>query len=356
MKLGFPEPASALMQDIDRLHVANFTVALVLMALVLAIMAFIVLRFRRRPAREADALHHRGRFARWSWLLAPLLILAVDLLLAGRSSALLERIEDASGAELTIKVTGSQWYWTYEYLEDGIKVVSNLLPRERAGGDYLRLVDNPLVLPVGKRVRFLHTATDVIHAWWVPQLVVKKDAIPGYINESWTRIERAGTYFGQCSENCGTGHSAMPIQVSAVTAVDYRAWVDEQKAAQAKALGAAGRAWGHAELMAHGEQVYLTYCARCHMPGGEGNPPFRPALKGSPIASGPVAGHLDRVMNGKARTDMRAWKHELNDLDIAAVVTYERNAWGNATGDTVQPLTVGKARAGGTGNDSEAAR
>jgi len=205
-------------------------------------------------------------------------------------------------------------------------------------------VDNPLVLPVGKKIRFLTTSTDVIHSWWVPALGFKKDAIPGFINEMWARIDTPGTYRGQCTELCGVGHGFMPIVLVAKSEADYQAWLAAKRAALAAAAAAADRSWSRDELMARGQQVYTTSCAACHQPNGEGIPGVFKALKGSALVDGPVADHIERVMNGKAGTAMQAFAKQLSDEDLAAVVTYERNSWGNSAGDTVQPSTIKAAR------------
>lgn len=208
------------------------------------------------------------------------------------------------------------------------------------------------MLPVGRRVRFLHTSADVIHAMWVPALGFKKDAIPGYVTETWALIERAGTYRGQCAELCGTWHSRMPVVVEAVPPERFEAWVAEQRAAMARAAAeaASDRTWPLAELMEKGRGLYNTKCAACHQINGQGLPPAFPPLKGSAVVRGPVAGHLAVVLDGRPGTAMPAWRDQLNDLEIAAIVTYERNAWGNDAGAAVQPRQVRAARAGRSGS------
>jgi cytochrome c oxidase subunit 2 len=247
---------------------------------------------------------------------------------------------------MTLKVVGSQWKWTYEYLDDDIRVVSNLKKLDPEDPLYLRDVDNPVVLPVGKRIRFLHTATDVLHAWWVPAIAYKKDSIPGYINETWAIIEKEGTYRGQCAENCGTGHGYMPIVVNAVSEDAFRQWVAEQQAAKAAAAAeaSADKTWTLDELMARGEETYNKVCAACHQVNGQGLPPAFPGLVGSAIVTGDIAAHLEIVLNGKAGTAMQAFGPQLDDLELAALITYERNAWGNDTGDLVQPGDIAAAR------------
>jgi cytochrome c oxidase subunit 2 len=200
---------------------------------------------------------------------------------------------------------------------------------------------------VGKRIRFLHTAADVLHAWWVPALAYKKDSIPGYINETWTIIEKEGVYRGQCAENCGTGHGFMPIVIHAVSEDKYANWAAERKAEKAQAMAEAtsDKEWTLADMMERGEKVYATNCAACHQANGMGLPGAFPALKGSPLAIGDIKGHMDIVIHGSKKNPvMAAWGNSLNDLELAAVITYERNAWDNNTGDVVQPADVKSAR------------
>jgi cytochrome c oxidase subunit 2 len=210
--------------------------------------------------------------------------------------------------------------------------------------NYLLEVDNPVVLPINKKIRFLFHSNDVIHAWWVPELAVKQDSIPGFINDSWAIIEEPGIYRGQCAELCGKDHGFMPIVVNAVTEAEYEQWLVAQKS-EAEAAAAAGeQEWSMQDLLARGETVYQANCAACHGPTGAGIPGAFPAMTGSPIVTGVVAGHVDIVGNGKAGTAMSAFKAQLNDVDIAAVITYERNSFGNSVGDMVQPSAIKDAR------------
>jgi len=346
-QLNLPQPAAPLPQQIYDLHMLTTQIATIIMIVIIAVVVFAIFKFRKSKNYDADQNFHESAFGTWSWILVPIIVLAIDLTIAGSASDALHQIEDYSKkSDVTIKVIGSQWKWTYEYMDDDIRVVSNMLSEEEAGDDYLRAVDNPLVLPVNKRIRLLHTATDVIHAWWVPEIAYKKDAIPGYINETWTNITKEGTYRGQCAEICGTGHAYMPIVVEAVSQEKYEAWKAEKKLAMANALAeaSADKTWTKDELMSKGEVIYNTNCAACHQVAGEGVPGVFPALAGSKIAIGDKAGHIDIVLNGTAGTAMSAWGTQLNDLEMAAVITYERNAWGNNTNDTVQPADIKSAR------------
>jgi cytochrome c oxidase subunit 2 len=305
--------------------------------------------FKHRKSKGAKpATFHESTTVEVIWTIVPFLILIGMAIPATKA---LVAMEDTSNADMSIKVTGYQWKWGYDYLDDGISFISSLAtPKEQIlneqdkGEHYLLEVDNPMVVPVNKKVRLLLTANDVIHSWWVPDLGMKKDAIPGFVNEMWFRAEEEGTYRGQCAELCGKDHGFMPIVVVAKNEADYAQWVTAQKAAMDADAAAAGRDWSMADLMEHGEKVYTASCAACHQANGEGVPGAFPALKGSAIAMGPVDAHVDIVLHGKPGTAMGAFASQLNDVDIAAVVTYERNAWGNDKGDLVQPSEVKAAR------------
>lgn len=342
-RFNLPEPVSPLTRDIYDLHTMTSLIALILMVIVTAIVIYSLVKFRKSTGYVADQNFHNSWFGRWSWVLVPLMVLGIDLTIAGRASGTLESLYDHPTPDMTIKITGSQWKWTYEYMDDGIRFTSNL-DRDLTPQDaqYLREVDNPLVLPVDTNVRFLHTSSDVLHNWWVPSVAYKVDAVPGFINETRTRIEKEGVYRGQCAENCGTGHAFMPIVVKAVSKEAYAAWKNDQLSliAAANAEASADKEWGMDELVARGKEVYEKTCVACHQVTGMGIPGVFPALNGSKVATGDVAKHLDTVVNGVAGTAMSAWKEQLNDLEIAAVITYERNSWDNHTGDVVQPAAV----------------
>ena len=315
---------------------------------VFGVMFYSMIRHRRAAGHGAANFHH-NTFAEILWTVIPVLIL---VLMAVPATRALIVMEDTSEADMTLKVTGHQWKWRYEYLEDDVDFFSALAPESREAiyedpfsrEHYLLEVDNEVVLPVGRKVRILLTADDVIHAWWVPALGMKKDAIPGFINELWTRIDEPGVYRGQCAELCGKDHGYMPIVVRAVPEEEYVAWLGERHAEQEMVARAAERDWSEEELMARGKEVYLTACAACHQADGAGQPPAFPAISGSPIATGPLDAHLDRVMNGKPGTAMAAFAGQLSDVDLAAVLTFQRNALGNSTGDVVQPSAIRAAR------------
>jgi cytochrome c oxidase subunit 2 len=282
------------------------------------------------------------------WTVVPFIILAF---MAVPATKVLLAMEDTSNSDMSIKVTGYQWKWHYDYLGEDISFFSNLTTpieeiqnKATKNDHYLLEVDNPVVVPVNKKVRLLLTSNDVIHSWWMPAFAVKKDAIPGYINESWFQTDKVGTYRGQCAELCGKNHGFMPIVVKVVSADDYVAWVAGQKQQAAAAAESATKTWTKEELMEHGKAVYATSCAACHQATGEGIPNVFPALKGSAIATGPADKHIDIVVHGKTGTAMQAFGPQLNDADLAAVITYERNAWGNDKGDVVQPADIKAAR------------
>jgi len=345
-KYNFPDPVSPLTRDVYDLHMLTSAIAIGIMVVVTAVIVYAIFKFRKSAGYEADQNFHTSKFGVWSWVLVPIIVLGIDLSIAGPGTKTLRMVEAHIPADITVKVTGSQWRWTYEYLEDGIKIVSNLVPKEPTDPLYLRDVDDHLVLPVNTQVRLLHTATDVLHNWWVPAIAIKKDSIPGYINETYTNVDTEGTYFGQCAENCGTGHALMPIKVEVLSKEKYAIWLNDRKAsAQAAAAEAASnKLWSKDDLMAKGEAVYQKTCMVCHGAAGEGIPNVFPALKDSPIIKGDLKAHMDIVIKGKAGTAMAAWGPQLNDLELAAVITYERNAWGNDTGDTIQSADVRNAR------------
>jgi cytochrome c oxidase subunit II len=282
------------------------------------------------------------------WTIVPFIILAF---MAVPATKVLLAMEDNSNSDMSIKVTGYQWKWHYDYLGEDISFFSNLTTpieeiqnKATKNNNYLLEVDNAVVVPVNKKIRLLLTGNDVIHSWWVPAFAVKQDAIPGYINEAWFKTDKVGTYRGQCAELCGTNHGFMPIVVKVVSEADYATWVAGQKQQAVAAAESATKTWTKDELMEHGKTVYTTTCVACHQASGEGIPNVFPALKGSAIATGDVAKHIDIVLHGKTGTAMQAFGPQLNDSDLAALITYERNAWGNDTGDLVQPADIKAAR------------
>ncbi|VAW77663.1 Cytochrome c oxidase polypeptide II, partial [hydrothermal vent metagenome] len=320
----------------------------VAIAVVVFTAMFISIVLHRKSRGAKPAQFHESTTVEIIWTIVPFLILVGMAIPATKA---LVMMEDTSNSDLSIKVTGYQWKWGYDYLDEGVSFISTLTtPRaqinnqQEKGENYLLEVDNPVVVPVNKKVRLMITASDVIHAWWVPDLGMKKDAIPGFINEMWFKAEKEGTYRGQCAELCGRDHGFMPIVVVVKNEADYRQWLTDQKQQMNAASAGADRDWSMAELMERGKKAYTSSCAACHQASGEGVPGAFPALKGSAIATGPKAAHVDIVMHGKPGTAMGAFADQLNDIDLAAIITYERNAWGNSTGDLVQPSEIKAAR------------
>jgi len=345
--VNFPPPATTVGQEIYDVHMVTMTIATVLLVLVFGFVIYSLVHHRKSRGYPADQHFHESWFGKWSWVIVPVLVLGVDLTIAGSANRTLEKIWNVPKDQqmMDLKVIGHQWWWEYQYLDHDVKVESRFVAEDKAGGNYLREVDHRLVLPTHTKIRFLHTSADVNHAFWVPEFGFKRDAIPGYIGETWAEITKEGVFRGQCAELCGTWHARMPIVVEAVSPQRFADWVQEQKAIKVAAAAEAGsdKVWTKDQLLAKGEPLYTEKCSACHQPNGEGLPPAFPALKGSKVATGPIAGHLNIVLNGKQGTAMQAW-NALNDLEIAAIVTYERNAWGNDTGDVVQPAQVKAAR------------
>ncbi|GGE53322.1 cytochrome c oxidase subunit 2 [Halopseudomonas oceani] len=336
-------------QSVFDLHMTIFWICVVIGIVVFGVMFWSMLMHRKSEDSKPATFHeHVG--VEILWTVIPLVILIVMAIPATKT---LIDIYDADEADVDILVTGYQWRWQYQYVNEGVSFFSTLTtPRDEITNvsakspDYLLEVDNPLVIPVGKKVRFLVTASDVIHSWWVPDFAVKKDAIPGFINEAWTRVEEPGIYRGQCTELCGKDHGFMPVVVQVLPQDEYDAWLAEQKAAAAREAELREKDWTLAELVERGEKVYATACASCHQPNGEGLPPMFPALKGSPVVTQDMAEHLNVVLHGRPGTAMAAFGKQLSEVDVAAVITFERNAWGNDTGEMLSPVDVLKAKEG----------
>lgn len=335
--------ATEVSRSVFDLHMTIFWICVVIGVVVFGAMFWSMLIHRRSTGQQA-AHFHESTTVEILWTVVPLLILVV---MAVPATKTLIDIYDTTESELDIQITGYQWKWHYKYLGQDVEFFSNLTtPQSQIHNQtpkdehYLLEVDQPLVIPVGTKVRFLVTAADVIHSWWVPALAVKKDAIPGFVNESWTRVEEPGIYRGQCTELCGKDHGFMPVVVEVKSKEDFAKWLAERKQAALAEKELTTKQWTKDELYARGESAYQTNCAACHQPTGEGLPPMFPALKGSKIATGPMAGHLSIVLHGKPGTAMAAFGKQLSPVDIAAIITYERNAWGNAMGDMLTPQDV----------------
>ncbi len=338
-------------QGAYEIHTLVMWICVVIGIIVFGAMIYSIIMHRKSRGHEA-ADFDDNLTVEIVWTVVPFIILGF---MAVPATKVLLAMEDVSNSDMSIKVTAYQWKWHYDYnvgeAAQDINFFSNLsTPIEEITNKatknehYLLEVDNRVVVPINKKVRLLFTSNDVIHAWWIPAFGVKKDAIPGYINESWMKTDKIGTYRGQCAELCGTNHGFMPIVVDVVSEADYTAWIASKQVSAAAAEASSNKTWTMDELMAHGKTVYATSCLACHQGGGEGIPPMFPALKGSAIATGDIAKHIDIIVNGKPGTAMQAFGPQLNDADIAALVTYERNAWGNDTGDVTQPADIKAAR------------
>lgn len=339
-------------------HMLAFWVSVGICIFVFAWMIFNFVKFRKSSGSVAKPIHgHVG--VEILWTVIPAILLVIMAIPATKGLIL---IHDTEKPKMSIEIIGYQWKWRYKYLDEGIDFFSNLATTSaqingtaKKNKWFLLEVDKPMVVPVGAKIRLLITSNDVIHDWWVPELGVKQDAIPGYVNENWMKIDKIGTYRGECAELCGVYHGFMPIVVKAVSPADYKIWVAKQKKADQLSEGKSGVAsqpakpMTKAALLAEGKKQYATHCAVCHQSSGKGLPPTFPALAGSAIATGPVAGHIQIVLNGKSGTTMQAFKEQLSAEQIAAIITYERNAWGNGTKNAaakhhvvVQPADIAK--------------
>lgn len=348
--LNLKAPATEIAGQIYDLHTLILWVCAAIFVVVFGIMFYSIYKHRKSVGHKA-AQFHENHVLEIVWTIIPALILVG---MAYPATKTIFAMKDTTAADMSIKATGHQWKWEYEYLDQGVRFISTLAtPQDQIDGkadkteNYLLEVDNPIAVPTGKKVRLLLTASDVIHSWWVPEFGVKQDAIPGFIKEVWFRVDKPGTYRGQCAELCGKNHGFMPIVVEAMPEDKYNEWLASKKeaatAATAEAAAGAGKEWTKEDLIANGKTVYDKNCAVCHQANGQGLPPTFPALTGGKIATGPIEGHLEIVLKG-GKTVMPKWGPMLNDVEIASVVTYERNALGNSVGDMLQPAQVKAAR------------
>lgn len=351
--LNMPRGVTDISQEVYGLHMLTLWVCVVIGVLVFGVMFYSMFKHRKSKGAVSSNFHESTK-VELAWTLIPA---AVIFAIGVKATYTLADMYNFEESEVTVEVVGYQWRWRYRYIDENaekeVSFFSSLsTPRDEINNrlekneNYLLEVDEPMVLPTGTKVRFLLSSADVIHSWWVPALAVKKDAIPGIVNEAWTIINEEGTYRGQCTELCGKDHGFMPVVVEAVSPEEFEQWLadKEQEAIELAELN--DREWTFEELMARGEEVYGSACASCHQPNGSGVPGAFPALAGSPIALGPAEGHLDVVVNGVRGTAMAAYGDQLSDADIAAVITYERNAWGNDVGDMVTPVDVYNFKAG----------
>ena len=342
-QLNMPQGVTEVSQAAYDIHMMMIWVCTVIGVGVFGFMFYVMYAHRKSRGAVAENFHE-NLVVELLWTIVPAIILIVMAVPA--TSALL-KVYDTDNPDIEIKVTGYQWKWQYEYLGEGVKFMSELSTsqdevygREPKGEHYLREVTEPLVLPAGKKIRFLVTGNDVIHSWWVPDFGVKRDAIPGLFTSGWAKTDEPGIYVGECTELCGLGHAFMPVVVEVKEEADYNEWLAGKKAEAAEYAATIGKQWSFEELMERGEEVYLRSCAACHQVNGEGVPGVFPGLKNSPVALGPMEGHIAVLIDGVAGSSMQSFADQLSEVDIAAVVHYERNAWGNDVGDITQPIDV----------------
>jgi cytochrome c oxidase subunit 2 len=348
--LNMPKGVTSVSQNVYDIHMIVIWICVWIGVAVFGVMFYSMFAHRKSRGHQ-PANFHESTKVELAWTIIPALILIV---MAFPATTSLKHLYDTSEADLDVKITGYQWKWKYDYLGKDVSFISELATSQASiyGSApktefYLEEVTEPLVIPVGKKVRLLMTGADVIHSWWVPDLAVKRDAIPGFVNETWARVDKPGIYRGRCAELCGKDPAFMPIVVNAVPEEEFNAWLAKKQSETVALRALTEKTFTQDELMAKGEAVYGRTCAGCHGAGGEGVPGVFPAIKGSKIALGPVADHLNIVVNGKAGTAMQAFGAQLSEVDLAAVITYQRNAWGNESEDNiVQPVDVFKVKNG----------
>ena len=353
-QLDLHPPVTKLATDIQHLHYFMLVICSVIFIAVFGVMFYSMIKHRKSVGHKS-ANFHESVAVEIAWTIVPFVIVVFMGMAATKTVV---AMKDTSNADLTIKATGMQWKWGYDYLKgegEGIGFVATLDVAQRnmsdagkpAGDDYLLKVDNPLVVPVNKKVRIITTANDVIHSWMVPAFAVKQDAIPGFVRDAWFRAEKTGDFFGQCVELCGKEHAYMPIHVKVVSADDYSKWVDGKKKELAAKADDPSKVWELAALSARGEKLYAANCAVCHRPDGKGAGPIKPLDGSAIVLDADKAKQIDVLLNGRLNGAMPAWK-SLSDTDLAAVITYTKNNWSNKTGQLVQPADVQAVRAGKT--------
>ena len=338
-------PVTPIARQMYDLHAFIFWICVAIFIVVFGVMFYSIWRHRKSVGHKA-AQFHENATVEIVWTVIPFLIL---LFMVFPATKTILAMKDTASPDMTVKVTGYQWKWGYDYLQDGFGFYSSLATplaqienREPKGEHYLLEVDNPLVVPVDTKVRLLITAADVLHAWWVPAFGVKQDAIPGFVRDAWFRVDKVGVYRGQCAELCGKEHGFMPIVVDVKSKEDYAKWADAQKSRAAPG-GDPNKVWDRGELVARGAIIYAANCAACHQANGKGVAGAFPPLDGSKVVTGPAAAQVAIVLNGKPGTAMPPWT-QLSDTDLAAVITYTRHSWSNKSGDAVQPADVKVAR------------
>jgi cytochrome c oxidase subunit 2 len=349
-QLDLHPPASKLAADVITLHNGMLIVCLVIFIAVFGVMFYSIIKHRKSVGHKA-ANFHESVAVEIAWTVVPFIIV-IGMGFAATKAVVAQK--DTSNADLTIKATGSQWKWGYDYLKgegEGISFLSTLDSAHRQmsdsgkpeGDNYLLKVDNPLVVPVNKKIRIITTANDVIHAWMVPAFAVKQDAIPGFVRDAWFRADRTGDFYGQCAELCGKEHAYMPIHVKVLSAENYALWVDGKRKEAAARADDPNKIWKLEELIARGEKVYSANCAVCHRADGKGGGPIKPLDASSVVLDTDKNAQIAVLLAGRNNGAMPAWR-QLSDTELAAVITYTKNNWSNKTGQLVQPADVLAAR------------
>lgn len=350
-QLNLHPPVTQIAEGVVWLHWFMLILCAVIFVAVFSVMFYSIWKHRKSVGHKA-ATFHESVTVEIIWTVVPFIIV---ILMALPATKMVVAMKDTSNADLTIKTTGYQWKWGYDYLKgegEGIGFISALDPAQREMSnsgkppptdDYLLKVDNPLVVPVDKKVRIILTSNDVIHSFMVPSFGIKQDAIPGFVRDTWFRAEKTGDFYGQCVELCGKEHAYMPIHVKVLSAADYSTWVDGEKKKMAAKLDNPNKVWTLADMVKRGEKVYAANCAACHQPNGKGAGPIKPLDGSAVVLNSDKAAQLAVVLNGRANLGMPTWK-QLSDTDIAAVVTFTKNNWSNKTGQLVQPADVKAAR------------
>ena len=349
-QINLTQPVTTIAAQIYDLHTIMLAICAVIFCAVFGVMFYSVYAHRKSKGHKA-ADFHESTSVEIAWTVVPMIIV---IAMAGMATKTVLAMKDTSNADITIKATGHQWKWGYDYLKgegEGISFYSTLsTPRDQIDGtadkgiNYMLEVDNEVVVPIGKKIRILLTANDVIHAWMVPAFGVKQDAIPGFIRDTWFKAEKVGVYRGQCAELCGKEHGFMPIVVNVKSDADYSKWVGEQKTLMAAKMDDPNKQWTAPELIARGEKVYASACVACHQASGKGMPPAFPPLDGSKTVVGPKENQMAVLLNGRQGTAMASFK-ALSDVELAAVISYTRNSWSNKTGDSVTPAEIKAAKA-----------
>jgi cytochrome c oxidase subunit 2 len=353
MEINFQTPQTEIARQIYSLHMWLLYIIVAICLIVFGAMFYAIFRYRKSKGHQA-AHFHENTTVEIIWTVIPILIL---IGMAFPATKTILAMKDTRGADLTVKVTGYQWRWGYDYLDSGVSFISRLTtPQsqidhikqaafEAKSPNYLLEVDNPMVVPVGKKVRLLTTADDVIHSWWIPAFGVKQDAIPGLVRDTWFQVDKPGIYRGQCAELCGKDHAFMPIVVQAVMPEQFEQWLESEKKRIQAAMDDPNKVWSLSDMINRGQTVYTANCVACHQANGQGIPGTFPALDGADMVVKDKAAHIDMVMNGSRKNPaMVAWMRQLSDTEIAAVVTYERNAWSNKTGDLILPNEIAALR------------